>query len=322
MTELVTFGETPLRFTPPDHQRLEVASETKMDADGMSSNVAIAGNDLGADTAWLSTLPKSPLGRRVVSQIQAHGVDTHVTWSDADGDRQGLVFHETGANPRQSYDYHDRQATAFGASEPSDYPVDVVQGADVVFTDLSSAVLSENAAETTAALVRAGGGAEAVTAMDVNYAPGLADLEVYRNIFEALADDVDVLFANEDAVRSVLELSGTPRELVNLVGAEYSFDIVAITRSERGAVTLHDTPGTNVIHEREMVDATHVDTAGQHGAFVGAFLEELIRGSDAARALTYAVAAATLTRTLPGPHLRTAEGELEPLVDAIIERSS
>lgn len=321
MTELVTFGETPLRFTPPDNQRLEGASETKIHADGMSSNVAIAGNDLGADTAWLSTLPKSPLGRRVVSGIQAHGVDTQVTWSDADGDRQGLVFHETGVDPRSSYDLHDRQGTAFGASEPGDYPIDVVQGADVVFTDLSTAVLSETAAETTAALVRAGGGAEAVTAMDVNYAPDLADVEVYRNIFEGLADDVDVLFASEDAIRSILDLSGTPRELVNLVGAEYSFDIVAITRSERGAVTLHDSPGTNVIHERKTIESTPVDSAGQHGAFVGAFLAELIRGSDAARALTYAVAAAALMRTLPGPHLRTAEDELEPLVDAVVERS-
>lgn len=321
MTELVTFGETPLRFSPPENERLGVATETHIYADGMSSNVAIAGNELGADTAWLSTLPKSPLGRRVVSQIQGQGVDTHVTWSTDEEERQGLLFHETGAEPRQSYDYHDRQGTAFGASEPGDYPMDLVQDADVVFTDLGTAVLSETAAETTAALIRAGGGAEAVTALDLNYAPGLADLETYRSAFDTLAAEVDVLFANEDEVRSILKLSGSPRELVNLVAAEYSFDMVTITRSERGAVTLHDSPGTNVIHERKTVDAAAVDPSGQHGAFVGAFLEELISGSDSARALSYAVAAAVFTRTLRGPYLTTAEDELEPLVDAIVERS-
>lgn len=321
MTELVTFGETPLRFSPPANERLELAREANIYADGMSSNVAIAANELGAETTWLSKLPNTPLGRRVQNQVQEHGVETVIPWTDDETVRQGLLFRESGSPPRDSHQYHDRGDTAFASATPDDYPMELLQNADVAFTDLSSSVLSDIAAETSQALLRAASGGDAVTALDMNYAPGLAGESSYRTSFEALAPDVDVLFANEDAVRTVLDRDGQPRELANVIASAFEMDIVVITRAERGAVTLHDSPGTNVIHERETIDSEAVDPTGQHGAFIGAFLEELIRGSDAARALSYAVASAVLMRTVTGPHLTTVEGELEPLVDEVIERS-
>lgn len=321
MTELVTFGETPLRFSPPEHQRLELADEAVIFADGMSTNVAVAAYELGADATWISKLPNTPLGKRVIMQIEAHGVETDVSWTDDREVRQGLTFLESGVDPRQERNYHDRGDTAVASSTPSDYPVNLVQQADVVFADLSTAVLSETATETTAALLRAGSGSDTVTAIDLAYAEGLADVDTYRTAFSELADQVDVFFGREGDVRTILDERGNPRELANLVASKYDFNIVVITRADRGAVTLQNSPGTNVIHERQTVDTVDVDPTGQHGAFIGAFLEELINGADAARALSYAVATAALARTIPGPFLSAAPDELDPIVEDVIDQS-
>jgi 2-dehydro-3-deoxygluconokinase len=321
MTELVTFGETPLRMSPPENQRLEMARTMDIYADGMSSNVAVGAHELGAETMWLSKQPDTPLGRRVVTQVEEHGVTTDVTWTDDPKLRQGLTFRESASEPRESKYWQDRWNTAAASAEPSDFQMNLVQDSEMLFTDLSTPIQSHQAAETTQALLRAGGGGGAVTAVDLNYSPGLADAEQYRGLFEKLSEQIDVFFGNESDVQTVLDENGHARELANILAAEFDLDIVVITRAEHGAVALHDSPGTNVIHERETVDAPAVDPTGQHGAFIGGFLEELIRGSDAARALSVAVATAALARSIKGPHLTMTEDELEPIVDEVIDLS-
>jgi len=322
MTDLITFGETPLRFSPPGHQRLEMAREAAIHADGTESNVAVAARELGAEALWLSKLPDSPLGRRVVTQLEEQGIETDVAWADDEGLRQGFVFRESGSTPRESRQYHDRQYTAAATANPGDFPMNRVQDGAVVFTGVSTPVLSPETAETTKAILRASGGGGAVTAMDLDYSPELASATRYRETLEDLAPDLDMLIANVANVNAVLDRDGGPRELANLLAADYDLEIAVITRSEKGAVALHNSPGTNVIHEREAIPTETVDPTGTHGAFTGAFLQQLIDGANTARSLTYAVAVAALSRTMPGPFLTSAgDEEIEPLVDEVEDRS-
>lgn len=321
MTELITFGETPLRFSPPSNQRLEVAREAQIYADGTASNVAVAAQELGTETVWVSKLPDSPLGRRVVTQLQEQGIGIDVVWSDDPSERQGLLFQESAAPPRDSKHWHDRSNTAVETVAPGELPIDRMQEGSVVFTGLSMAVLSEQAATTTEAILRASSGAGAVTVVDLDYSTGLANPERYREVLRSISDELDILIASEAAVETALDRSGKPRELANVISTEHDLDIMVITRADHSAVALHDSPGTNVVHEREAIEMDAVDPAGTHGAFVGAFLQQLIEGSDSARALSYAVAVSALAGTLPGPFLTTATEEVEPLVDQVVEQS-
>lgn len=321
MTELITFGETPLRFSPPESERLEMAREATIYADGTASNVAVAAHQLGAKTRWLSKLPDTPLGRRVKTQLEEQGVETRIAWTDDPELRQGLTFRESASEPRESKHWHDRGNTAAATAEPGDFPMDEVQETEILFAGLGTAVLSEQAAKTSGALMRAAGGSGAMVAVDLDYSPGLAPPETYQGVFETVADEVDLLFANEECAREALDRKGGPRELANTIAADYNLEIIVITRSDRGAVALRDSPGTNIIHEREAIETEDVDPTGQHGAFVGGFLGQLIEGADTARSLTHAVAAATLARTIPGPFLTTTAGEIEPLADRVVEKS-
>ena len=321
MTELITFGETPLRLSPPDRERLETAREATIDADGTASNAAVAANRLGAQALWLSKLPDTPLGRRVETELEAQGIETRIAWSDEPTHRQGLTFRESGARPRESRQYHDRANTAAAAATPADFPMDRVQNTEIVFAGLATAVLSKQAAETTGALLRAAGGSGAMAAVDLDYSEGLAPPETYQGVLETLAGDVDVLFAGEESARRALDRSGGPRELANTIAAEYGLEIVVIVRSDRGAVALRDSPGTNIIHERDPIDVETVDPTGRRGAFVGAFLQQLIAGADTSDSLTHAVAAASLARTIPGPFLTAPVDELGAVVEQVREHS-
>lgn len=320
MAELITFGETPLRFSPPGNERLEMAREATIHADGTASNVAVAAEELGAETLWLSKLPRTPLGRRVKTQIEEQEIETHVAWSEDPAHRQGILFRESPAVPRGSKYWHDRGNTAGATATPADFPMDRVQNTEIVFAGLGTAVLSQQATETTGALLRAAGGSGAMAAVDLDYSRGLAPPEAYSGVLDRLAEEIDVLFAGEEDAREALDRTGGPRELANTIAAEYDLEIIVIGRSDRGAVALRDSPGTNIIHERESIDTQDIDPSGEKEAFVGAFLQQLIAGGDTAASLTHAVAAGALARTIPGPFLTTTGGELESFVDRVAER--
>ncbi len=320
MADFVTFGETPLRLSPPGSKRVEMADSLDVYVDGTESNVAVAAAGLGSDALWVSKVQDTAVGRNVVRQIEATGLNTSIAWT-TDNVRQGITFRETGAAPRASQCWHDRTHTAFATAKPGDLPVETIQQARLVYTGLSSAVLSTQAAETTEALLRASGGSGAVTAVELDYEPELADAETYKETFTQLSDEVDVLITSEDAIPTVLGERGSPRELTNVLAALYSLQIVVVRRTDGSAIVLQDSPGTNVIHERTMVDTETVDPMGEQGAFTGTFLHELVQGADSARALTRAVASAAFARTTVGPFLSADEDELEAVVEQVIDYS-
>ncbi|MEF8856632.1 MAG: PfkB family carbohydrate kinase [Haloplanus sp.] len=317
MPDLVTFGETPLRLTPPEHRRLARTDRVDLHVDGAESNVAVAANCLGVNATWISKLPESPASRRVLSEIHRHGVDTISRSSD--GGRVGLVYHEAGADPRPDGRWHDRTDTSAARMSPADLPMDRVQSTDVVFSGIATPALSEGAAETTQALLRAGSGAGATAALDVDYDPRRHDPAAIRTLFEGLLEYVQVCFVSEEDARAVLAVSGQARELANTIVAEYDIDTVVITRSEHGAVLMRDTPGTKVVHERDAVESHTIDPSGTHEAFVGAFLARLAAAAEPADALSYGVAAASIARTEPGPLLSATPAELEPLAERVAD---
>lgn len=321
MSELVTFGETPLQLSPPGKERLEAAGEMTVYADGTESNTAIAANQLGTRSTWVSKLPATALSRRVVGELERHGIETSITWASETATRQGLVFRESGHPPRESQRLHDRDGTAAARADPSDVPMDLVQDADVVFTGLTTPGLSKDAESTVKAMLRAAHGSGPTTAVAVDYRSGLRPPADLRETLETLLEHVDILIGDEERVRTVFDRSANPRELANSIAAEYGLETVVITQSDAGAIALQDTPGTNVIHERETLAVEPVDESGQTGAFAGAFLARLTDGVDLAEALSHGVAAATLVRTVPGPFLMANRTEIEDVVDDVVQRS-
>ena len=76
MYNIITFGEAMLRLSPPYFQRLEQTNSFEVSVGGGEFNVAVGASRLGLKTAWVSRLPKNPLGLMVRNKAREQGVDT------------------------------------------------------------------------------------------------------------------------------------------------------------------------------------------------------------------------------------------------------
>ncbi|MFD1570796.1 bifunctional 2-dehydro-3-deoxygluconokinase/2-dehydro-3-deoxygalactonokinase [Halorubrum laminariae] len=296
VTDLVTFGETMLRLSPPRGERLETTETFDVQAGGAESNVAAGAARLGADAVWLSKLPDSPLGRRVVSELRSHGVRTGVAWADPDASRVGTYYLEHGGDPRGTNVVYDRADAAITTVEAEELPTGALESASRFHTTGITPALSERAAATTAALLRAAGEAGATRSFDLNYRAKLWDPETARAAYEDLFDHVDTLFVPRRDARRVLGREGDAVTIANGLAADFDFETVVVTRGTEGAVALCD----GEVHEQGVFDADTFDAIGTGDAFVAGYLAKQIHGGSVAEALEWAAAAAALKRTVGG----------------------
>ena len=296
VTDLVTFGETMLRLSPPRGDRLETARELDVQAGGAESNVAVGAARLGADVAWVSKLPDSPLGRRVVSELRSHGVRTGVAWTDPAESRVGTYYLEHGGDPRGTDVIYDRADSAITTVEPTELPTEVFASAAYFHTTGITPALAPATREATITLLRAAGESDVTRTFDLNYRSKLWDPATARAAYEDLFEHVDTLFVPRRDAREVLDREGDAVEIAHGLAAEHGFDCVVVTRGTEGAVALRD----GSVAEQGVFDADTHDAIGTGDAFVAGFLAKRIAGGDMADALEWAAATAALKRTIDG----------------------
>jgi len=309
MTDLAAFGETMLRLSPPQGERLEGASTFSCYAGGAESNVAIAAERLGAVSTWLSKVPDSPLGRRVVGELHHQGIETEVVWSDEH--RQGLYFVENGTRPRGLNVIYDRADSAMTSVTVDELNLSPLRDARVFFTSGITPALSNTACETTIELLKVARDSGTTTAMDVNYRSQLWSQSEARKQLTKLFPAIDVLFVSSQDAERVLGLQGEQAaQYAHTLASEYDFQTVIVTKGEYGAVAWHD----SVVHEHDVYETDTVDPIGTGDAFAGAFLARRLASDDVHDALEYASATAALKRTIAGDIATITKQEVDQLV--------
>ncbi|SFF87995.1 2-keto-3-deoxygluconate kinase [Halopelagius inordinatus] len=314
MSDLVTFGETMLRLSPPHGERLERTRTLDVQAGGAESNVAVAAARLGIDSVWLSKLPDSPLGRRVVSELRSHGVRTGIVWDDPEESRIGTYYLEHGTEPRGTDVTYDRKDAAVTTTVPEELPLGAIRNSEMFYTSGITPALSETLAATTERVLAAAQDGETTTVFDLNYRSKLWSPEAAREEFESLFPAIDLLVAAERDVRSVLDREGDVTELAHGLATDFGFETVVITRGENGSVALHE----GEVFEQDIYRAETVDAIGTGDAFVGGFLAKRLHGGNVGEALEYGSATASLKRTVDGDLAVVTPEE----VDAVVERDA
>ncbi|WP_049921591.1 bifunctional 2-dehydro-3-deoxygluconokinase/2-dehydro-3-deoxygalactonokinase [Halopiger djelfimassiliensis] len=309
MSDLVTFGETMLRLSPPGAQRLETADEFEVHAGGAESNVAIAAQRLGTPATWLSKVPETPLGRRAVGELRQAGIETDVVWSHRG--RQGTYYLEQGGSPRGSNVIYDREDTAFTTAKAREFDIDRIQNARVFFTTGITPALSSTLRDTTAKMLKAARQGGTTTAVDFNYRRKLWSPEEAESTLTQLFPGIDVLVIAARDARTVLGFEGDPRQLAHKLGSQYDFTTVVVTRGDEGALAWHD----SVVHDHDAYDTDTVDPIGTGDAFTGAFIARRLEGDDVSDALEYAAATAALKRTIPGDAALVTADEVERVIE-------
>lgn len=310
MTDLVTFGETMIRLSPPGKERLETTAQLEVRAAGAESNVAVAAARLGADTVWTSKLPDSPLGRRVTSELESYGLETAPVLSDEG--RQGTYYIEFAGEPRGTDVIYDRADAAVTSARAEELPTERIREAEWFYTSGITPALSETLEETTETLLWTARDAGTKTAFDLNYRSKLWSPEEAREVLEGLFEDVDVLVTAVRDAENVLGAEGDRETIARELAEEHGFETVVLTLGAEGALAVHD---GQLIEQPAFETETH-DPIGTGDAFVGAFLAKRIAGGDIGGALEYGAATAALKRTIPGDIAVVTPEEVERVIEA------
>ncbi|MBC9987972.1 sugar kinase [Haloferax sp. AS1] len=306
MATLLTFGETMLRLSPPDGERIETAQELDFRSAGAESNVAIAATRLGIDTRWLSKLPDSPLGWRAIRDLAANGVDTEIAWSDVG--RMGTYYIEQGGEPRGTSVVYDRSDAAVRTATTADFPTnELFADAEAFYTSGITPALSEQLRETTADLLACAQAEGVTTYFDMNYRSKLWSPTEAKASIEVLLPSVDVLVVAHRDAEAVLDCHGTAADVARTLRESHGHKTAVVTRGDDGAVAAT----AEGVVEQPAFKTDTLDPVGTGDAFVGGYIASRLGEGSVADALETAAATAALKRTLAGDLAVVTPAEVE-----------
>lgn len=322
MPDIVTFGETMIRLSPPDHLRLEQTVALNLSAGGAELNVAAGVARLGFSSEYVSRLPSNPLGRLIANKAREFSVDvSHMLW--AEGERVGLYFVEFGAEPRPTRVFYDRKESAFARIQPGMVNWnEVFQGVRLFHVGGITPALSASAYEAQMEAMIAARQAGCLVSYDVNYRATLWTLEEARKLQLPLMEYVDVFVTSLPDQPDVTELmSGLngkdPAEVARQVAEKFGFKAALVTMrksltAQRASLTSLAFANNQIYSDRRYEVET-IDPLGGGDACVAGFLTGYLEG-DVQAGVRLGNAFSALQQTAPTDLPWPTRAEVEALI--------
>ncbi len=352
MYDIITIGETMLRFTPVGGLRWEQADQLQVHIGGSESNTAIGLARLGLRVAWLSRLTDNAWGRKIANTIAYHGVDTqHIVWTNQD--RIGTYYYEEASEPRGNQVMYDRAGSAFSNFSFEQLPVELFEPKAsrwLHFTGISLG-LGEVCCGLIHRAVQLAKAAGWKVSFDVNYRGKLWSAQEASQTCLPYLELADVVFLPIRDARLLWgikynneELDRDPASVASRV-ASAMYDAmsgtVAKKSNESTLVMTLGSQGACAMRGRSFYFAptTTVPAVGRLGggdAFTAGFLSGLLRSNelgsndldssnlhsnDLERALNWGNAAARLKYSIPGDIPFFSLSEVEKLATAFLVNS-
>jgi len=307
--DVLTLGETMTRLSPPSYGVIGQSEALDLRIGGAESNVAIALARLGVRCAWLSRVTDNPLGRRMVGEISAQGVDTsHVIWVDEG--RVGTYFIEYGQGARVTSVIYDRADSAITGLCPEEIRWDVVAQARLVHLTGITVALSDSCERVVDMMVDRARAAGAEVSFDVNYRSKLWSPNRALERLKPIMAKTDIVFVSS---RDAEVLFGSPPDsegMARHLSGMFPRQAIVITMGSAGAVCIW----RGRVHSGKGLSTVAIDRFGGGDAFAAGYLFAHINGKDPALCLRYGDALAGIKRSIPGDMARTGRDELHGLV--------
>ncbi len=308
--DLLTFGETMLRLTPPGNGRLVEAVSLDVRIGGSESNTSVAFSRLGGKAAWWTRLPDNPLGHRIENEIRRWGVDVSgIVWEDSADSRAGLYFLDYGHAPRGIDVVYDRAESAASNISSDDVRIeDILQTRMLHITGITPA-LSSSCASAVEYAVQCANASNVIVSLDINYRSKLWSVEQARTTLESLLPRVQLLICSQEDAVSIF---GTPQD-GKAAAAEfwtrYGIETVVITCGGEGAAAL-SSDGKFEVHPLKLghvVDRVGAGDAFDAGVIWGFMQNNLQLG------LEYGMTMSALKHSIPGDMLISTKKEIDNL---------
>lgn len=331
MAKIVTFGEIMLRLAPEGYLRFVQADKFTAVYGGGEANVAVSLSNYGMDAAFVTKLPKNPIGDSALNFLRQFGVDTKKIVRG--GDRVGIYYCEKGASQRPSKVVYDRAHSSISEAKKGDFNWDEIFTADTEwfhFTGITPALGPDVAALCMEACQAAK--AKGITvSCDLNYRKNLWTTEEAGRVMAPLMEFVDVCIANEEDAEKVFDIKseGTDvtgghlshagyEEVAAKLKERFNFDKVAITL--RGSLSASDNTWSGMLYNGSECDFAKeynvriVDRVGGGDSFCGGLIYALVSGMNNKDAVEFAVAASCLKHTIEGDANHVTVDEVKTLM--------
>ncbi len=148
-TKFITIGEIMLRLTPPNYEKIRMASTFEASYGGSEANIALALANLGVDSTFFSVVPNNSLGKSAIRMLRSN--DVHCTPmilstpEETPTHRLGTYYLETGYGIRPSKVTYDRAHSAIAEYDFSGVDLDaLLEGFDWLHLSGITPALGDN----------------------------------------------------------------------------------------------------------------------------------------------------------------------------------
>ena len=197
-----TIGEIMLRLSPPNYEKIRMASSFEASYGGSEANIALALANLGVDSTFFSVVPNNSLGKSAVRMLRSN--DVHCTPmilstpEETPSHRLGTYYLETGYGVRPSKVTYDRKHSAITEYDFSKIDVDaLLEGFDWLHLSGITPALSNSCAEFVIKLMRTAKEHGLTVSFDGNFRSLLWSWEEARDYCTRCLPYVDILFGIE-----------------------------------------------------------------------------------------------------------------------------
>lgn len=329
---VVSFGEILLRLASPGYTRLFQKDCLDATFCGGEANVAVSLSIFGLNSAFVTKIPKGPIGQAAVNSMRYFGVDTSkIVYGDG---RLGLCYLEKGASQRPSKVIYDRAYSTIAMAEKKDFNWELIlNGADWFHWTGIDPALSDSVKEICQDACKIAKSNDITVSCDLNYRKNLWSTEKARKVMTQLMPYVDVCIANEEDAEKILDIkpqkndveSGklnkegykyVAKEICDKYGCKY----VAITLRESYSASMNG--WSAILYDAAKAEAYYsqkyeiqiIDRVGGGDSFTAGIIYGLATFKTNQDIIEFATAASCLKHTLEGDYNRTTVEEVENLL--------
>jgi 2-dehydro-3-deoxygluconokinase len=305
--DVTTIGEGQLRYSVPAGRRLEEVDRLDVHACGTEANVVGLLSRLGWHCGWLSSLPASPLGRRIANHLKVSGIDlSSVVWAD-DG-RVATYYVEYAHPPRSTQVYYDRADTCFTRLSAGQIDWDYLTDTRIIHLSGLTVPLSPSLPEIVTEAIRQAKSRGVQVSFDVNYRRRIWSPEQARKILMPIIEEVDILFCGRTDASIVFGVEGEPEEIAQRLGELSRAQHIITSLSADGLIGWD----RDQLLQQPACKVQVIDRIGAGDAMVAGMLHGLLQG-DFAGGLRYGAVTAGLALSQYGDQVVTTREEVEEL---------
>lgn len=273
--EVICLGETMVLVGPVDARPLAEAELFTLGVGGAESTVALYLTERGHPTEWVSQVGADPLGRRLVSTLERHGVGTaHV--GVLEEAPTAVYFKDPGEDGTRVHYY--RSGSAASRMGPEILDAIPLEQARVVHVSGITAALSPSCALLLEAVFRRARRGGTLVSFDVNYRPNLWGVAEAAPVLLDLARRADIVFVGRDEAQTLWGTTDADsvRELIHGAG-------ILVVKDGAVGATEYTPAGESTFLAAPRVEV--VEEVGAGDAFASGYLSALLRGAGASEKL-------------------------------------